>query len=169
MDDYHSTELRAVKAKSNRPLNIALSICFGGLFLMLVGIACAVVVFIGGGKAFGSSLSYLLAVAAYLGLIVVALVGAAFSMELPEWKSPFPVAAIRKEAHARRIERNLGREFVGRALVLDRRVRSFVVRSASSAWVRLNEARPLSVLPEKPTKLAQQSVVASRSRRKRAR
>lgn len=164
MDDFQSTYSRAVKAKSNAPLNIALAICFGGLFFMFVGLACAAVIFAGGGKALGSNLNYLLAVAAYLGLIVVALTGVAFSMRLPDWKHPMPVRIVRKEPVVR-TERNFSREFVGRALILDRRVRGYVVRSASSAWVRLNEARPLSVLSEGGSKLIKQPIVAARSRR----
>jgi hypothetical protein len=167
MEDFHTAPL--AKPKSNPPLNIALAICFGGLFFMFVGVACAAVIFAGGGKALGSNLNYLLAVAAYLGLIVVALIGAAFSMQLPDWKHPLPVRVVRKEAVVTPIERNLGREFVGRALIFDRRVRGFVVRSASSAWVRLNEASPLSLMPEKTTKLVQQPIVAARSRRKNSR
>lgn len=132
---------------------------------MFVGLACAAVIFAGGGKALGANLNYLFVVAAYLGLIVVAITGVAFSMRLPEWKHPMPVRVMQKKAVVSRSERNFGREFVGRALIFDRRVRGFVVRSASSAWVRLNEARPLSVLPEVGSKLAKQPITAGRSRR----
>jgi hypothetical protein len=169
MDDFQLDYSETAKAKTNRPLNIALAICFGGLFLMFVGSVCGVVVFVSGGKALGSNLSYLIAVAAYLGFIVLALIGAAFSMELPDWKSPMPARAVRKVAPVNDAERNFGAEFVGRALIFDRRVRGFVVRSASSAWVRLNEARPLSELPEKATRLVQQPIVAARPRRKNSR
>jgi hypothetical protein len=170
MDDFQSVSFKAVKPKSNVALNFALTICFSGLFLMLVGAACFGVVLAGGGKAVVSNLTFLVMVALYLGLIVIALVAAGFTLQLPDWKNPLPIPLrVPRKVAVVNPERNLGREFVNRALIFDRRVRGFVVRSASSALIRLNETSPLSALSEGRPKLVKQPVVAGRSRRKKSR
>jgi len=169
MEDFQFTSFKDVKPKGNVALNFALALCFSGLFLMLVGTACFAVFLAGGGKALVSNLSYLVIVALYLGLIVIALVGAVFTLQLPDWKHPLPIPVrIPRKVAVVSPERNLGREFVNRALIFDRRVRGFVVRSASSALIRLNETSPLSTLSEGSPKLAKQRVVAGRSRRKKS-
>jgi hypothetical protein len=70
---------RDVKPKKNTVLTLALAVCFSGLFFMIVGTAAALAVLAFGGKTITSNLSYLMAVAFYLGLIVLALVGVMYS------------------------------------------------------------------------------------------
>lgn len=79
------------KPKANRVLNLALAICFSGLFFMLTG-AVAIAAFVAiGGKTIDSNLGYLSVMSLYLGLIVVALIAAAFSFGPPETRRRVPV------------------------------------------------------------------------------
>jgi hypothetical protein len=68
-----------IKPKRNTVLNLALAICFSGLFFIIVGTASALAVLVFGGKTITSNLSYLIAVSLYLGMIVIALVGVMYS------------------------------------------------------------------------------------------
>lgn len=93
MTDHESVYQPESKPKTNRLLNLALAICFTGLFFMLAG-AISIGAFLAvGGKAVDTNLGYLSAVSLYLGLIVVALVGAAFSFTVPETKRRMPAVA----------------------------------------------------------------------------
>ncbi len=85
---FHSHD---VKPKSNTALTLALAVCFSGLFFMIVGTAAAFAVLAFGGKTITSNLSYLMAVAFYLGVIVLALVGVMYSFTGSETESGIPV------------------------------------------------------------------------------
>lgn len=89
---FHSDD---VKPKRNTILNLALAICFSGLFFMIVGIAVALAVLSFGGKTITSNLSYLMAVAFYLGLIVLALVGVMYSFTGSETENRVPAKVTR--------------------------------------------------------------------------
>jgi hypothetical protein len=80
-----STPFRAAEPKRNTPLNLVLTICFAGIFCMLVGSAAIAVVLVGR-DTFASNFVYLLYTALYLGSIVIALVAATFTFNLPELK-----------------------------------------------------------------------------------
>jgi hypothetical protein len=82
------------KPKANGVLNLALAICFTGLFFMLAGAVALVAFFAVGGKTIDTNFGYLIVVSLYLGMIVVALVGAAYSFGAPEEKHRPMVAPI---------------------------------------------------------------------------
>jgi hypothetical protein len=86
---------RDAKPKSNRVLTLALAVCFSGLFFMIVGVTSALAVLAFGGKAISSNLSYLIAVAFYLGLIVLALVGVMYSFTGSETENRIPAKITR--------------------------------------------------------------------------
>lgn len=85
--EFHSDD---VKPKRNTVLNLALAVCFSGLFFMIVGAASALAVLAFGSKAIISNLSYLMVVAFYLGLIVLALVGVMYSFTGSETQQKIP-------------------------------------------------------------------------------
>lgn len=97
--DFESNRTE-VKPRRNTVLNLALAVCFTGLFFMIVGVVAAVTFFAGGGKTIVSNLSYLAAVSLYLGFVVIALVGAMFSFNSTETKGR--TAAQAKVFHPRR-------------------------------------------------------------------
>ena len=84
-----------IKPKKNTALTLALAVCFSGLFFMIVGTASALAVLAFGGKTITSNLSYLVAVAFYLGLIVLALVGVMYSFTGSETEKRIPVKVTR--------------------------------------------------------------------------
>jgi hypothetical protein len=90
--DFKSSHTDA-KPRRNTVLNLALAVCFSGLFFMVVGAVAAVTFFAGGGKTIVSNLSYLAAVSLYLGFVVIALVGVMFSFDGKEEKRHTPAQA----------------------------------------------------------------------------
>jgi len=123
--DPDNLSVRYPKPRGNRVLTVALALCFGGLFLLLAGIAAFAVVLIVGEKTIFSNFVYLFAVLIYLGFIVAALVAAGLNLDLPRWTSPWPSPAQRKL------------QPVGRLLSTSS-IRASVPRSTGSAWFRLN-------------------------------
>jgi hypothetical protein len=67
------------KEADNTALNLALAICFSGLFLMIVAAVSALAVLTIGGAPIVANLSYLVAVAFYLGIVVISMIGVAYS------------------------------------------------------------------------------------------
>jgi len=92
---FHSHD---VKPKKNTVLTLALAVCFSGLFFMIVGTVAAFAVLAFGGKTITSNLSYLMAVAFYLGLIVLALVGVMYSFNGSGTENRIP-AKIARSRH----------------------------------------------------------------------
>ena len=82
-----------VKPKKNTVLTLALVVCFSGLFFMIVGTASALAVLAFGGKTITSNRSYLMVVAFYLGLIVLALVGVMYSFTGSDAETRIPAKA----------------------------------------------------------------------------
>lgn len=79
------------KPIANTALNLVLAICFSGLFFMIVGAAIAAALVAFGNKTFDTDVSYLLAVAFYLGLVVLALTVATYSLDGPETNTKIAV------------------------------------------------------------------------------
>jgi hypothetical protein len=117
--------VRYPKPRSNTVLTVALTICFGGLFVFIALIATFAALLLAGEKMIFSNFIYLFAVLLYLGAVVGALVAAGLNLELPRWKSPWPTRASTKP-------QPLGR------LLRTPSVRASVPRSMSSAWYRLH-------------------------------
>jgi len=115
--------VRYPKPRSNMVLTVALTICFGGLFVFIAVIVAFTAVLLAGDKAIFSNFIYLFAVLLYLGAVVSALVVAGLNLNLPRWKNPWPGTA----AEPRPVGRLLGTSAV----------RASVRRSTSSAWFRL--------------------------------
>jgi hypothetical protein len=124
--DPEDLSVRYPKPKSNAVLTIALTLCFGGLFLLLALIAAFLIMVLAGERIIVSNFTYLFAVFAYLGLIVGGLVAAGLTLTLPRWKSPWPVSV------GAPAPRPVGR-LLGTASA-----RASIPRSASSAWLRLD-------------------------------
>jgi len=122
--DPENLSVRYTKPRGNTVLTVALTLCFGGLFVFMAVIAAFAAVLLAGEKMIFSNFIYLLAVLLYLGAIVGALIAAGLNLDLPRWTSPWPMPA-RSEPRA-----------VGRLLQASS-VRAFVARSTSSAWLRL--------------------------------
>ena len=117
--------VRYPKPRSNTVLTVALTICFGGLFVFVAAIATFAAVLLAGEKTVFSNFTYLFAVLLYLGLIVGALVAAGLNLDLPRWKNPWPT---RTGAEPQPFARLLGSSSV----------RASVPRSIGSAWYRLD-------------------------------
>jgi hypothetical protein len=117
--------VRYPKPRSNAVLTVALTLCFGGLFVLIAVIAAFTLVMLAGEKAVLSNFVYPFAVLLYLGLIVCALVAAGLNLELPRWTSPWPTHA------------GAERQPIGRLLGTSS-FRASVPRSTGSAWFRLN-------------------------------
>ena len=117
--------VRYPKPRRNTVLTVALTICFGGLFVFVAAIATFAAVLLAGEKAVFSNFTYLFAVLLYLGLIVGALVAAGLNLDLPRWKNPWPT---RTGAEPQPLGRLLGTPSA----------RAYVARSPSSAWYRLD-------------------------------
>ena len=117
--------VRYPKPRSNAVLTVALTICFGGLFVLVAAMATLAAVLLAGEKTVLSNFTYLFAVLLYLGLIVGALVAAGLNLDLPRWKSPWPT---RTGAEPQPLAR----------LLESSSVRASVPRSIGSAWYRLD-------------------------------
>jgi hypothetical protein len=126
--DAYDLSVRYPKARGNTVLNVALTLCFGGLFLLIVAVVSVTAVVLAGDRILVSNFTYLFAVLAYLGLIVAGLVASGLNLTLPRWTSPWPVA-LPQDA-----------EPVGRLLstASAQSTRAFVARSTNSAWLRLD-------------------------------
>ena len=121
-DDF---SVRYPKPRSNTVLTVALTLCFGGLFVLIAVIAAFTLVMVAGEKAVLSNFIYLFAVLLYLGLIVGAIVAAGLNLDLPRWTSPWQTPM------------GVDRQPVGRLLGTSS-VRASVPRSTGSAWLRLD-------------------------------
>jgi hypothetical protein len=117
--------VRYPKPRSNTVLTVALTICFGGLFVFVAVIATFAAVLLAGDKMIFSNFIYLFAVMLYLGLIVGALVAAGLNLDLPRWKNPWPTRTGGEPQPLARLLRTPS-------------VRASVPRSTGSAWFRLN-------------------------------
>lgn len=85
------------KPADNTALYLALGICYSGLFFMLVAAALAGAAVAFGSRILGADLNYLLAVSFYLGIVVLALVGAMFSYTSEtKRKLPATIARMRR-------------------------------------------------------------------------
>lgn len=113
------------RPRSNKVLTVALTLCFGGLFVFLALIATFLAMLVAGERVIVSNFSYLFAVLVYLGLIIAGIVAAGLNLTLPRWKSPWPTTA-RPAAQP-----------VGRLLSVAS-TRATVPRSTSSALFRLD-------------------------------
>jgi hypothetical protein len=122
--DPENLSVRYPKPRGNTVLTVALTLCFGGLFVLFAVIAAFAAVLVAGEKTVLSNFIYLFAVLLYLGTIVGALVAAGLNLDLPRWTSPWPTRAAAKP------------QSVGRLLSISS-VRASVPRSTSSAWFRL--------------------------------
>jgi hypothetical protein len=122
--DPENLSVRYPKPRGNTVLTVALTLCFGGLFVLLAVIAAFAAVLVAGEKTVLSNFIYLFAVLLYLGAIVGALVAAGLNLDLPRWTSPWPTRVAAKP------------QPVGRLLSISS-VRVSVPRSTSSAWFRL--------------------------------
>jgi hypothetical protein len=122
--DPENLSVRYPKLRGNTVLTVALTLCFGGLFVLLAVIATFMAVVLAGEKMIVSNFIYLFAVLIYLGLIVGALVVAGLNLDLPRWTSPWPTQAPEPQS--------LGR------LLGTSSVRASIPRSTGSAWLRLN-------------------------------
>ena len=118
--------VRYPKPKGNIALTVALTLCFGGLFVLIAAIASSLAVVFAGDRLLVSNFTYLFAVLAYLGLIVAGLFASGLNLALPRWTSPWPAAAARRAPP------------VGRLLGTASTARAYVARSANSAWLRLD-------------------------------
>ena len=116
--------VRYPKPRSNTVLTVALTLCFGGLFVFAAAVATFMAVVLAGEKMIFSNFIYLFAVLLYLGLIIAALVAAGLNLDLPRWTSPWQTRAREPQPLAR--------------LLGTSSVRASVPRSASSAWFRLD-------------------------------
>ncbi|HLL26889.1 MAG TPA: hypothetical protein VKT73_04475 [Xanthobacteraceae bacterium] len=125
--DPDNPSLRYPKPKGNTVLNVALTFCFGGLFLLLAMIASVALIILAGDRILISNFTYLFAVLIYLGLIVGGLIATGLNQRLPRWTSPWqastatpqpmrPVASLLRAAPAH----------------------VFVARSPNSAWFERN-------------------------------
>jgi hypothetical protein len=123
--DAYDLSVRRPKSGRNVVLNVALTLCFGGLFLLIAAVASSVAVVLAADRMLVSNFTYLFAVLAYLGLIVAGLVAGSFNLTLPRWTSPWPAAALPQRAPVGRL--------LGTAST-----RAFVARTANSAWLRLD-------------------------------
>jgi len=123
--DPENLSVRYPKPRSNMVLTVALTLCFGGLFVLIAVIAAFAAVLLAGEKMIFSNFMYLFAVLVYLGLIVGALVAAGLNLDLPRWKNPWPT---RTDAEPQPLGRLLGSSSA----------RAYVARSTSSAWYRLD-------------------------------
>jgi hypothetical protein len=117
--------VRYPKPRSNTVLTVALTICFGGIFVFIAVIAAFAAVLLAGEKMIFSNFIYLFAVLLYLGAIVGALVAAGLNLDLPRWASPWPT---RTRAEPQPFGRLLGTP----------PARAYVARSTSSAWYQLD-------------------------------
>lgn len=124
--DPENLYVRYPKPRSNRVLTIALTLCFGGLFVLLALIATFMAMLLAGERIIVSNFSYLFAVLLYLGLIIAGLVVTGLNLSLPRWKSPWPMAGTPKASQP-----------VGR-LLSTASLRASVPRSTSSALLRLD-------------------------------
>ena len=86
--DPENLTVRYPKPRGNTVLTVALTLCFGGLFVLLAVIAAFAAVLVAGEKTVLSNFIYLFAVLLYLGAIVGALVAAGLNLDLPRWTSP---------------------------------------------------------------------------------
>jgi hypothetical protein len=123
--DPENLSVRYPKPRSNTVLTVALTLCFGGLFVLVAVVAAFAAVLVAGEKTILSNFIYLFAVLLYLGAIVGALVAAGLNLDLPRWTSPWPTRAAAKP------------QPIGRLLSISS-VRASVPRSTSSAWFRLD-------------------------------
>ncbi len=123
--DPENLSVRYPKPRSNMVLTVALTLCFGGLFVLIAVVAAFATVLLAGEKMIFSNFMYLFAVLIYLGLIVGALVAAGLNLDLPRWKNPWPTRA---GAEPQPLARLLGTPSV----------RASVPRSTGSAWYRLD-------------------------------
>jgi len=123
--DPENLSVRYPKPRSNMVLTVALTLCFGGLFVLIAVVAAFAAVLVAGEKMIFSNFMYLFAVLIYLGLIVGALVAAGLNLDLPRWKNPWPT---RTSAEPQPLGRLLGTSSV----------RASVPRSTGSAWYRLD-------------------------------
>jgi len=123
--DPENVSIRYPKPKGNAVLTIALTLCFGGMILIMALIAAFGVIVIAGDRILVSNFIYLIAVLLYLSMIIGALAAAGLNLSLPRWTSPWPPNALPQSA--RRPVADLMRTASSRA---------FVVRSASSALFR---------------------------------
>jgi hypothetical protein len=117
--------VRYPKPRSNAVLTVALTICFGGVFVFIAVVAAFAAVLLAGEKMIFSNFIYLFAVLLYLGAIVGALAAAGLNLDLPRWKSPWPT---RTGAEPQPLVR----------LLRTPSVRASVPRSTGSAWYRLH-------------------------------
>jgi hypothetical protein len=116
--------VRYPKPRSNTVLTVALTLCFGGLFVFAAAIATFMAVVVAGEKMIFSNFIYLFAVLLYLGLIIAALVAAGLNLDLPRWTSPWQTRAPEPQPLAR--------------LLGTSSIRASVPRSTGSAWLRLD-------------------------------
>jgi hypothetical protein len=123
--DAYDLPVRYPKPRNNAVLTVALTLCFGGLFVLLVVIASCVAVLFAGERTIVSNFTYLFAVLVYLGLIVGGLTASVFNLSLPRWTSPWQTMSSQR------------RQPVGR-LLRAATTRASVPRSTSSAWLRLD-------------------------------
>lgn len=123
--DPENVSIRYPKPKGNAVLTVALTLCFGGMLLLMALIAAFAVMFVAGDRILVSNFIYLIAVLLYLGLIVGALAAAGLNLSLPRWTSPWPATA--QSRSARRPVTDLLRTASTHAVV---------VRSPSSALFR---------------------------------
>jgi hypothetical protein len=123
--DPEDLSVRFPKPKGNTVLTIALTLCFGGMLLLLGLIAAFGVVVIAGDRILVSNFIYLIAVLLYLGLIVGGLAAVGLNLSLPRWTSPWP-----SNMPSRSIRRPVA------TLLRGATTRAFVMRSASSALFR---------------------------------
>jgi hypothetical protein len=123
--DPENLSVRYPKPRSNMVLTVALTLCFGGLFVLIAVVAAFATVLLAGEKMIFSNFIYLFAVLLYLGAVVGALVAAGLNLDLPRWKNPWPTRTSAEP-------QPLGR------LLRTPLVRASVPRSTSSAWYRLH-------------------------------
>ena len=116
--------VRYPKPRSNTVLTVALTLCFGGLFVFVAAVATFMAVVLAGEKMIFSNFIYLFAVLLYLGLIIAALVAAGLNLDLPRWTSPWQARAPEPQPLAR--------------LLGTSSIRASVPRSTGSAWLRLD-------------------------------
>jgi hypothetical protein len=123
--DANDFYVRYPKPRGNAVLTVALTICFGGVFVFIAVIAALTAIMLSGEKMILSNFIYLFSVLLYLGAIVGALVAAGLNLDLPRWKSPWPIQA---EREPQPVVRLLGMSSL----------RASVPRSTGSAWLRLD-------------------------------
>jgi hypothetical protein len=90
------------KPSGDTTRNLALAVCYSGLFLLVAGAVSTIAIFAIGSAPIASNLSYLVAVAFYLGLVVLAMVGVAFTFTGADTRQKIPAVARGFRHHRRR-------------------------------------------------------------------